>query len=88
MDDTAHPIPGERPLTAEEHRLARWIMEHGVPEAEPFLAQRGGRMEGLQVYGLGDEDPPRTLPGPEVLRPFEGVEPVPPGPGPDPERVR
>jgi hypothetical protein len=136
MDDTVRPIPEERPLTAEEHRLARWILEHGERAAEPFLAQldgarvvsrcgcgcasvdfavdwgpvpgggpfvlgdflfgepdnpfgvfvfqHGGRLAGLEVYGLAGEDPPRTLPRPEALRPFDASEPLPPAP----ERLR
>lgn len=33
------PIPDERPLSAEELRLARWMLEHGEPEARDFLPQ-------------------------------------------------
>jgi hypothetical protein len=33
------PIREERPLTAEEQRLARWMLEHGEPEARAFLPQ-------------------------------------------------
>jgi hypothetical protein len=32
-------IPEERPLTAEELRLARWMLEHGEPQARSFLPQ-------------------------------------------------
>ena len=28
-----------RPLTAHERSLARWLLEHGIPEAKPFLSQ-------------------------------------------------
>jgi len=28
-----------RPLTAHERSLARWLLEHGTPEAEAFLSQ-------------------------------------------------
>lgn len=34
-----HPIPDERPLTAEERRLARWMLEHGAPGARELLTQ-------------------------------------------------
>lgn len=122
MDTEPRSIPEERELSAEEYRLTRWILEHGVLEVEPFLAQlerarvvsrcgcgcasvdfevegepapigapyvlgdflcgdaakrfgifvfqRGGRLAGLEVYGLAG-DPPRTLPAPEQLRSFE-----------------
>ena len=33
------PIPDERPLSAEELRLARWMLEHGEPDARDFLPQ-------------------------------------------------
>jgi|SRR5580704_2675873 hypothetical protein len=29
----------ERRMTAEEERLVRWMLEHGDPEAKPFLQQ-------------------------------------------------
>lgn len=32
-------IPENRPLTAEEVRLARWMLEHGDPDARSFLPQ-------------------------------------------------
>jgi hypothetical protein len=34
-------IPEERPLTAEERELVRWLLEHGIPRAEAstFLPQ-------------------------------------------------
>jgi hypothetical protein len=28
-----------RPLTSEEYSLARWMLEHGKPEASAFIAQ-------------------------------------------------
>lgn len=33
------PIPDERPLTAAEYQLARWMLEHGASEAHGFLPQ-------------------------------------------------
>jgi hypothetical protein len=39
MDTETRPIPEERELSAEEYRLTRWILEHGVREAERFLEQ-------------------------------------------------
>lgn len=39
MDVKAKPIPDERPLTAAEYRLARWMLEHSGPEAQSFLPQ-------------------------------------------------
>ena len=34
------PLPaGGRALTTEEHLLARWMLEHGIPEAASFLPQ-------------------------------------------------
>ena len=32
-------IPDERPLTTGEQRLARWMLEHGEPEARAYLPQ-------------------------------------------------
>lgn len=32
-------IPENRPLTGEEVRLARWMLEHGDPDAQSFLPQ-------------------------------------------------
>jgi hypothetical protein len=32
-------IPEDRPLTAEEVRLARWMLEHGDPDGRSFLPQ-------------------------------------------------
>jgi hypothetical protein len=32
-------IPDERPLTAEELHLARWILEHGQADGRAFLPQ-------------------------------------------------
>jgi hypothetical protein len=32
-------IDGDRPLTAQEKELARWMLEHGTPEAVGFLSQ-------------------------------------------------
>jgi hypothetical protein len=39
MEVEAKPIPDERPLTAAEYHLARWMLEHGGQEAEGFLPQ-------------------------------------------------
>lgn len=39
MEPYPPPIPDERPLTPEERRLARWMLEHGGPEAREFLPQ-------------------------------------------------
>lgn len=39
MEPHPQPIPDERPLTPEERRLARWMLEHGIPEAHAFLPQ-------------------------------------------------
>lgn len=39
MGVDAKPIPEERPLTGAEYRLARWMLEHGEPEAKGFLPQ-------------------------------------------------
>jgi len=36
---TATPIPGDRPLTAQEATLVRWLLEHGNADAPSFLAQ-------------------------------------------------
>lgn len=32
-------VMGNRPLTPEEYRLARWLLEHGSGDAAAFLAQ-------------------------------------------------
>lgn len=37
METHPLPIPENRPLTPEERRLARWMLEHGAPEAPAFL---------------------------------------------------
>lgn len=39
IDIVPSSIPDERPLTAEERRLARWMLEHGGAEAAAFLPQ-------------------------------------------------
>ncbi len=39
MDVEAQPIPDERPLTAAEYQLARWMLENGGPEAKGFIHQ-------------------------------------------------
>jgi hypothetical protein len=39
MEPYPPPIPDERPLTAEERRLARWMLEHGGPRGREFLPQ-------------------------------------------------
>jgi hypothetical protein len=33
------PIPEDRPLTAQEVALVRWMLEHGTPAAAQFLPQ-------------------------------------------------
>lgn len=33
------PVSNERPLTEFERELARWMLEHGRPEARVYLAQ-------------------------------------------------
>src|SRR5258708_32401285 len=33
------PIPEDRPLTAQEAGLGRWLLEHGNPDAAGFLPQ-------------------------------------------------
>lgn len=33
------PIPDDRPLTAEEAALVRWLLEHGTASAARFLPQ-------------------------------------------------
>ncbi|HEU4882081.1 MAG TPA: hypothetical protein VFT45_07550 [Longimicrobium sp.] len=39
MESYPPPIPENRPLTTEEQRLARWMLEHGGPEAQAYLPQ-------------------------------------------------
>ena len=39
MEPFPPPIPEDRPLTAEERRLAQWMLEHAGPEAQAFLPQ-------------------------------------------------
>jgi hypothetical protein len=39
MDSAAGFVPDARPLTREEHRLARWMLENGGPDAAAFLPQ-------------------------------------------------
>ena len=38
-DDISRTIPDERALTPAERELARWMLEHGEPEATRFLPQ-------------------------------------------------
>jgi hypothetical protein len=40
-------IPVDRPLTSEEYKLTRWMLEHGTPEAAAFLEQ----LERVHVVG-------------------------------------
>jgi len=111
-----------RPMTSDEERLVRWMLEHGKPEAREFLAQlefatvtpwkcgcgcasfhlsiaggpppspgihpiadfisgdegdlsgifvyeQQGTLGGVEVYGMAG-DAPKSLPTPEMLRPF------------------
>jgi hypothetical protein len=39
MDVELKSISDERPLTAAEYQLARWMLENGGPEAKDFLPQ-------------------------------------------------
>ena len=39
MASNGVPIPDDRPLSVAERALARWMLEHGTPNAAPFLAQ-------------------------------------------------
>jgi hypothetical protein len=39
MNGMLGPISDDRALTSEEHRLVRWMLEHGTPEAKAFLPQ-------------------------------------------------
>lgn len=39
MSREVNPIPVERPLADAEYELARWMLEHGEPEAKAFLPQ-------------------------------------------------
>jgi hypothetical protein len=39
MSSEALPIPDQRLLTEPERELARWMLEHGAPEAAEFLPQ-------------------------------------------------
>ena len=36
------PIPEDRDLTSAERVLVTWLLEHGIREAQPFLAQVPG----------------------------------------------
>ena len=38
MADAA-PVPEDRPLSGQEAKLVRWMLEHGEPRAATFLAQ-------------------------------------------------
>jgi hypothetical protein len=65
---------GNRPLSPEEHRLARWLLEHGTSDAASFLSQLenaeitpdrckcGCASIGFQIKGL-----PIAPPGVNVL---------------------
>lgn len=37
--DSTQAIPDRRPLTEAERDLARWMLEHGIPDAAGFLPQ-------------------------------------------------
>jgi hypothetical protein len=39
MSSGTRPIPDSRPLSPAERELARWMLEHGSPEAAEFLPQ-------------------------------------------------
>jgi hypothetical protein len=39
MLERTSSIPEDRPLTDEERRLTRWMLEHGTPDAATFLVQ-------------------------------------------------
>jgi hypothetical protein len=39
MTTHGHPVSRERPLTASERELTRWMLEHGCPEGRNYLAQ-------------------------------------------------
>ena len=39
MQSEAHANAANRPLTADERHLARWMLEHGTAEARDFLPQ-------------------------------------------------
>jgi hypothetical protein len=39
MESSGVPIPDNRPLSAADLALARWMLTHGTPAAAPFLAQ-------------------------------------------------
>ena len=39
MQSRTGSVPEERPLTAQERALARWMLEHGTPEAPTYLPQ-------------------------------------------------
>jgi hypothetical protein len=36
--------PQNRPITAEEHTLIKWLLHHGIPGSEQFLTQVGSLM--------------------------------------------
>jgi hypothetical protein len=39
MESPGQAIPDQRPLTEAERGLARWMLEHGSPEAAAYLSQ-------------------------------------------------
>ena len=48
MQENPASIQVDRPLKPEELALVRWMLEHGTPEAAPFLEQ----LERVRVIGL------------------------------------
>jgi hypothetical protein len=66
-----------RPLTDEEQTLARWMLEHGTPEAQPFLAQLGRAQAtlwrcpcGCPSFNFKIPDHPPAPPGVHILADF------------------
>lgn len=75
-DEEPKPIYVDRSLTDEERELTRWILEHGVPGADAFVAQlERARVKALCPCGCasidfaieGMPDPP---PGVHILGDF------------------
>ena len=63
-------VEGEPARTGAPYVLGEFLGGEAAERFGIFVFQRGGRLAGVEVYGLAG-DPPSTLPAPEQLRSFE-----------------
>lgn len=63
-------IPGMPEAPPGVHPIADFIFGEGENLSGIFVFESGGILSGLEVYGLADQNAPRSLPEPGRLRPF------------------